>query len=54
MNWTRMKVLREVAPGVATLAVGSEKPLLLTIKPGSYTWPAAVQNEINADCPANA
>jgi uncharacterized protein YgbK (DUF1537 family) len=53
MGWDRMKVLRELAPGVATLAVKGDKSLLLTIKPGSYTWPAAVQNEVNANCPAN-
>ncbi|MGH7951723.1 MAG: four-carbon acid sugar kinase family protein [Limisphaerales bacterium] len=40
MNWSRLKVLRELAPGVATLAVEGEKNLLLTIKPGSYAWPA--------------
>ena len=40
MGWTRLKVLRELAPGVATLAVEGEKSLLLTIKPGSYEWPA--------------
>ena len=40
MGWTRMKVLRELAPGVATLAVENGKSILLTIKPGSYEWPA--------------
>ena len=40
MGWSRMKVLRELAPGVATLAVAGEKSILLTIKPGSYEWPA--------------
>ena len=53
MNWDRMKVLRELAPGVATLAVKGDRSLLLTIKPGSYVWPAAVQNEVNTNCPAN-
>jgi uncharacterized protein YgbK (DUF1537 family) len=42
MNWTRLKVLREVAPGVATLLVEGRKPMLLTIKPGSYVWPEEI------------
>jgi uncharacterized protein YgbK (DUF1537 family) len=40
MNWTRLEVVRELAPGVATLAVGSDQKRLLTIKPGTYEWPA--------------
>ena len=43
MKWTRLKVLREVAPGVATLLVDGRKSLLLTIKPGSYIWPEEIQ-----------
>jgi D-threonate/D-erythronate kinase len=39
MGWSRMKVMREQAPGVATLSVAGEKSILLTIKPGSYAWP---------------
>jgi uncharacterized protein YgbK (DUF1537 family) len=39
MGWRRLSVLRECAPGVATLAVEGGGPLL-TIKPGSYSWPA--------------
>ena len=41
MKWSRLEVLREWAPGVATLAVADENPLWLTIKPGSYSWPQA-------------
>lgn len=41
MKWSRLEVRREWAPGVATLAVASEIPLWLTIKPGSYSWPEA-------------
>jgi uncharacterized protein YgbK (DUF1537 family) len=40
MGWTRLKILRELAPGVATLSVAGRKNFLLTIKPGSYAWPA--------------
>jgi uncharacterized protein YgbK (DUF1537 family) len=40
MGWTRLSTLRESAPGVATMAVEGNSSLLLTIKPGSYAWPA--------------
>jgi hypothetical protein len=43
MGWTRLRVVGELAPGVATLAVGDRDSLRLTIKPGSYVWPDAVQ-----------
>lgn len=39
MNWPRMEVRREWAPGVASLAVAGESSQWLTIKPGSYAWP---------------
>jgi len=41
MNWPRLQVIREWAPGVATLAVAGPGPATqwLTIKPGSYAWP---------------
>jgi uncharacterized protein YgbK (DUF1537 family) len=39
IGWGRLSVMRELAPGVATLAVEGDKSLLLTIKPGSYLWP---------------
>jgi uncharacterized protein YgbK (DUF1537 family) len=41
MDWPRLEIVRELAPGVATLAVDGDKKLLLTIKPGSYSWPGA-------------
>ena len=41
MNWSRLEVRREWAPGVATLAVATTNPVWLTIKPGSYFWPEA-------------
>lgn len=40
MGWSRLTVERELAPGVATLTVEHDQPLLLTIKPGTYAWPA--------------
>ena len=41
MDWPRLEIVRELAPGVATLAVEGDKNFLLTIKPGSYSWPGA-------------
>jgi uncharacterized protein YgbK (DUF1537 family) len=40
MGWSRLVVEREAAPGVATLSVGNDQSTLLTIKPGTYAWPA--------------
>lgn len=40
MGWSRLTVVRELATGVATLAVGRGNSILLTIKPGTYAWPA--------------
>jgi uncharacterized protein YgbK (DUF1537 family) len=39
MGWPRLTVLRELAPGVATLAVEDGSEMFLTIKPGTYVWP---------------
>jgi D-threonate/D-erythronate kinase len=39
MGWGRLSVLAEPAPGVATLAIEGNPHQLLTVKPGSYTWP---------------
>jgi uncharacterized protein YgbK (DUF1537 family) len=39
MNWPRLEVCREWAPGVASLSVAGEHTQWLTIKPGSYAWP---------------
>ena len=40
MGWARLTVQRELAPGVAALAVEGDESTLLTIKPGTYAWPA--------------
>jgi uncharacterized protein YgbK (DUF1537 family) len=40
MGWKRLKVLREEARGVVTLGPEGSGNLLLTMKPGSYVWPA--------------
>jgi uncharacterized protein YgbK (DUF1537 family) len=44
MGWQRLIVRREAAPGVATLQVADSGSLLLTIKPGSYEWPAEIRH----------
>ena len=43
MGWSRLRLLREVAPGVAALAAGPGQSVVLTIKPGSYAWPAEIR-----------
>lgn len=43
MSWGRLAVLREAAPGVATLGVGGAPALCLTMKPGSYVWPDQIR-----------
>ena len=40
MGWARLAVRRELAPGVAVLAVEGGDSTVLTIKPGTYAWPA--------------
>ncbi|MGH8022152.1 MAG: four-carbon acid sugar kinase family protein, partial [Limisphaerales bacterium] len=39
MCWRRLSVVRELAPGVAVLAVEGNLSKVLIIKPGSYQWP---------------
>jgi uncharacterized protein YgbK (DUF1537 family) len=40
LGWRRLKVLKELAPGVTTLVMANRNAPLLTIKPGSYPgWP---------------
>ena len=42
MDWTRLRVVRELAPGVVTFQVVGDRRYLLTLKPGSYLWPKDV------------
>jgi hypothetical protein len=39
MGWRRMRVIEEVAPGIATMVADNRSHLRFTIKPGSYVWP---------------
>jgi uncharacterized protein YgbK (DUF1537 family) len=45
MGWKRISVVGELAPGVATLGIEDHSSLELTIKPGSYVWPAALRRQ---------
>jgi uncharacterized protein YgbK (DUF1537 family) len=42
MGWTCLRVRREWATGVVTLAVESQDAPLVSMKPGSYLWPEAI------------
>ncbi len=42
MDWTRLRVVREIAPGVVTFQVVGDRRYLLTLKPGCYLWPKDV------------
>jgi D-threonate/D-erythronate kinase len=43
MGWQRLTVVEELGLGIATLAVSDQARPLLTIKPGSYTWPQSIR-----------
>ena len=43
LGWTRLLVMQELAPGVATLVPTADRARRLTIKPGSYVWPREVR-----------
>ena len=49
MGWTRLKVLRELAPGVVTLGLAAREHCTLTLKPGSYAWPKEVCESLDSD-----
>jgi uncharacterized protein YgbK (DUF1537 family) len=42
LGWTRLAVVRELAPGVATMEAGGSTGGRITLKPGSYAWPETV------------
>jgi len=46
LGWKRLDVIRELAPGVVTLAAAGRPECLLTIKPGSYLWPESMRAPI--------
>jgi uncharacterized protein YgbK (DUF1537 family) len=42
LGWTRLTVVRELAPGVATMDTGGRPGGQITLKPGSYAWPESI------------
>jgi uncharacterized protein YgbK (DUF1537 family) len=42
LGWTRLTVVRELAPGVATMDADGEPGGRITLKPGSYAWPETI------------
>ena len=42
LGWTRLTVVRELAPGVATMDAEGTPGGRITLKPGSYAWPGAI------------
>ena len=42
MGWSPLEVLHEHAPGVTTLRLAAGRGPTVTVKPGSYPWPAAL------------
>jgi uncharacterized protein YgbK (DUF1537 family) len=53
-GWECLNVLRELAPGVARLAVVGNRSIVLTIKPGSYVWPSEIRRGAGLACEAAA
>jgi uncharacterized protein YgbK (DUF1537 family) len=45
LGWRHLRVDRELAPGVVRMRIQTASDLWLTIKPGSYPWPAQVTGQ---------
>jgi len=45
LGWTVLNVLGEYGPGVVRLCMPDRRNLLVTIKPGSYPWPAEIWSQ---------
>lgn len=48
LGWTRLEVVRVWAPGVVSLRPESAPALTVTLKPGSYPWPASIRRSLPA------
>ena len=48
LGWSRLSIAREWAQGIVTLRPASAGDLLVTMKPGSYTWPEALWSHVKA------
>lgn len=46
--WDSMKVVRVWAPGVVTLQPAADPGFVVTLKPGSYPWPATLRRALPA------
>ena len=46
LGWTRFQPIHELAPGVIRLKVSDHPNVYLTVKPGSYPWPADIFSEL--------
>ena len=46
LGWTRLKVVRVWGPGVVTLEPENAPGFALTLKPGSYPWPAKLRRTL--------
>jgi len=42
MGWARVSVCRQYAPGVVAMQCHAAPRTILTVKPGSYSWPPEV------------
>lgn len=42
LNWRQFRVQQELRPGVVSVQIVGTANLLLTMKPGSYTWPGDI------------
>jgi uncharacterized protein YgbK (DUF1537 family) len=42
LNWQQLRVKQELRPGVVCMQIEGRSRPLLTMKPGSYTWPNEV------------
>jgi uncharacterized protein YgbK (DUF1537 family) len=47
LGWTKLEVIRVWAPGVVTLRPADDPDFLVTLKPGSYAWPAELSRQIS-------
>lgn len=48
LGWARLEVVRVWAPGVVSLRPESAPFLIVTMKPGSYPWPASLRRSLPA------
>jgi D-threonate/D-erythronate kinase len=46
LHWDSMKVVRVWAPGVVTLQPAADPGFVVTLKPGSYPWPASLRRAL--------